>query len=168
VRSTSDQGTRSWLQANPHGHTHGHTMDERITAKRRHDAIAPRFATTSARLVMNAVPNNTVIPACGDGRADLEGQAGPERTLEQVRDLVALLRVRQVRGAVCALVRHTGVWVICHGVTHETWCCAKRRAERDASDGPGDAQCNGCLRRNTALTRALDAARKPVVHLQSP
>lgn len=70
------------------------------------------WATSHVGLVVNVVPGDDVVVACGDRLSNGEDEPPVEGFPQQPRDLLSLLAGRQVGGTRGAAVPHSGVWVL--------------------------------------------------------
>lgn len=71
----------------------------------------PLWTTIHAGLVVNVVPGDDVVEACGDGSSDGEDESSVEGFPQQIQDFLSLLVGWQEGTTRGAAVTHPRVWV---------------------------------------------------------
>ncbi len=72
----------------------------------------PLWTTFDVGLVVNVVPGDDVVEACGNRSSDGEGESPVEGFRQQLQDFLTLLAGWQEGSTRGATVPHTGVWVL--------------------------------------------------------
>lgn len=91
------------------------TTSYTLTGKRSYHTVItyiPLWTTSNAGLVVNIIPGDNIVEACGGRLPDREDESPVESFPQQLQDFLSLLAGWQEGSARGAAVPHSRVWVL--------------------------------------------------------